>query len=110
MASAQASKLDREVELTDLGVFEGDRYFDVEVRYAKAAPDDVLIELVVTNRAAVAAELHVLPQLWFRNTWSWEPGRAKPVLEAEGATLVARHAGLGTMVLHAAPAPGHPGK
>ena len=61
----------REFELADTGVFDGDRYFDVEVTYAKQAPEDVLVVLRAHNRAAAAAELHVLPQLWFRNTWSW---------------------------------------
>ncbi|MBX3463155.1 MAG: glucosidase [Planctomycetes bacterium] len=60
-----------EFELVDTGVFAGGRYFDVFVTYAKADPDDVLIELEVHNRGPEPAPLHVLPQLWFRNTWSW---------------------------------------
>lgn len=65
------SRQEPEFELVDTGVFADDRYFDVEVTYAKAEPDDVLIVLDVHNRGAFAARLHVLPQLWFRNTWSW---------------------------------------
>ncbi len=65
------SRGEREYELADTDVFAGDRSFDVEVTYAKAAPDDVLIVLSVHNRGPAAAVLHVLPQLWFRNTWSW---------------------------------------
>ena len=61
----------REFELVDTGVFDGDRYFDVEVRYAKADAEDLCILLVVHNRGPFAARLHVLPQLWFRNTWAW---------------------------------------
>src|SRR5262245_53425558 len=89
----------REFELADTGVFDGDRYFDVEVTYTKAAPEDVLVVLAVHNRAAAAAELHVLPQLWFRNTWSWGRSgegywprgnirrRGERALVAEGAGL-----------------------
>ncbi len=61
----------REFELVDTGVFEGGRYFDVFVTYAKADPEDVLIQLTVCNRGPAPAPLHVLPQLWFRNTWAW---------------------------------------
>ena len=62
---------DLEFELIDTGVFEGDRYFDVFVEYAKAAPEDVLVQIQVINRGSDAAELTVLPTIWFRNTWSW---------------------------------------
>jgi hypothetical protein len=62
---------ERELELADTGVFADGRYFDVFVDYAKAAPDDVLVRIRVHNRGGEAAVLHVLPQLWFRNTWSW---------------------------------------
>src|SRR2546425_10910572 len=64
-----------EFELIDAGVFDDGRYFDVAVEYAKAGPDDVLIRITVANRGPEAAELHLLPTLWFRNTWSWQ-GRA----------------------------------
>lgn len=60
-----------EYELADTGVFAGDRYFDVEVSYAKADPEDLCIVIEVHNRGAYAARLHLLPQLWFRNTWAW---------------------------------------
>ncbi len=64
-------KLDPEFELTDTGVFDDQRYFDVFAEYAKAGPDDVLIQLTVINRGPVAAPLHLLPTLWYRNTWAW---------------------------------------
>src|SRR5262249_55905041 len=67
----QRDRAQREFELVDCGVFEHDRYFDVQVTYAKADPEDVCIVLTVDNRAGFAARLHVLPQLWFRNTWAW---------------------------------------
>jgi hypothetical protein len=70
-----------EYELLDTGVFNEDRYFDVFVEYAKAGPDDLGIRISVANRGPEAATLHLLPTLWFRNTWSWEEGAAKPVME-----------------------------
>ena len=66
-----------EYELLDTGVFDEDRYFDVFVEYAKASPEDILIQITVANRGPEAATLHVLPTLWFRNTWSWG-GRCAP--------------------------------
>ena len=73
-----------ELELIDTGVFDADRYFDVMVEYAKAAPDDVLIRITVANRGPDTAELHVLPTLWFRNTWSWDVGAPRPRLRGAG--------------------------
>jgi hypothetical protein len=70
-----------EYELLDTGVFNEDRYFDVFVEYAKAGPDDLGIRISVANRGPETATLHLLPTLWFRNTWSWEEGAAKPVME-----------------------------
>jgi Mannosylglycerate hydrolase MGH1-like glycoside hydrolase domain len=69
---------DPEYELLDTGIFDDDRYFDVFVEYAKASPEDMLILISVANRGPDAAILHLLPTLWFRNTWSWFPGSAKP--------------------------------
>jgi hypothetical protein len=94
---------DFEYELLDTGVFDENRYFDVFVEYAKASPEDILIQITTCNRAAEEAELHVLPTLWFRNDWApWihRPGE-KPLLKQidgpSGASLVAAtHAVLGT--------------
>lgn len=72
--------MDREYELLDTGVFENDRYFDVMVEYTKASPEDVLVRITVINHGPEAAALHVLPTLWFRNTWSWGRAAAKPGL------------------------------
>ena len=74
------SREDLEYELLDTGVFDDDRYFDVFVEYAKAAPEDMLIRITIHNRGPEVAELHLLPTLWFRNTWSWEEGATKPSL------------------------------
>ena len=86
--NAQRGLADREYELIDTGVFDEDRYFDVEVEYAKAAPDDIVMRITVTNRGPEAAQLHVLPQLCARNKWSWKPGREKPRLYADGDAVV----------------------
>jgi Mannosylglycerate hydrolase MGH1-like glycoside hydrolase domain len=71
------TRLETEYELTETGIFDGDRYFDVFVEYAKAGPDDLCIRIEVFNRGPDDAELHVLPHLWFRNTWGWGE-RRKP--------------------------------
>src|SRR5215469_13783771 len=70
----QRNRYDLEYELLDTGVFNEDRYFDVFVEYAKETPEDLLIRITVWNRWPEAASLHVLPTLWFRNTWSWSEG------------------------------------
>src|SRR5262245_20623687 len=74
-----------EYELIDTGVFEDNRYFDVQVEYAKAGPDDILIRITASNRGPEAATLHLLPTLWFRNTWSWDEGAKRPALRAGDA-------------------------
>jgi hypothetical protein len=76
-----------ELELIDLGAFDDGRYFDVFVEYAKASPDDILALVTIVNRGPESARLHVLPQVWFRNTWSFDPSEGKPRLwsEAPGA-------------------------
>jgi len=85
-----------EYELLDTGIFDGDRYFDVFVEYAKAGPEDVLIKITVHNRGPETARLRVLPTLWFRNTWSWDSGEQKPAVRADGPALVrASHPELG---------------
>ncbi|MFO1128655.1 MAG: glucosidase [Rhodospirillales bacterium] len=78
-------KLEPEYELIDTGVFNEDKYFDVFVEYAKAAPEDFLIKITVHNRGPEAADLHVLPTLWFRNTWSWAAGAPRPLLRVNKA-------------------------
>ncbi len=69
--NAKRSRLEREYELSDTGVLDEDRFFDVQLTYAKASPDDVCITVTATNHGPEAAPLHLLPQVWFRNTWSW---------------------------------------
>ena len=98
-----------EYELLDTGVFDQDRYFDVFVEYAKASPEDLLIEITAYNRGPEAAPLHVLPTLWFRNQWSWSPGSDRPILSQVGGTpargvVTAVHAQLGEHVREGNPA------
>jgi hypothetical protein len=95
-----------ELELIDTGVFAQDRYFDVFVEYAKAGPNDVLMQVTAYNRGPEPAVLHILPHLWFRNTWSWQTGAARPELSAAGVSVVeVRHAELGAFFLYAEGAP-----
>ena len=95
-----------EYELLDTGVFDQDRYFDVFVEYAKAAPDDILIRITAHNRGPEQATLHLLPTLWFRNTWSWGGDAARPLLhEAAPGVVAASHPDLGERFLQAEGAP-----
>ena len=102
-------KQDAELELADTGAFDRDRYADVFAEYAKASPNDILIRITLENRSAQSATLHVIPQLWFRNTWSWgrnsEGYWQKPSLRRQGdAEIVAEHETLGRMHFVAGPA------
>lgn len=80
--NARRSRSDPPFQLLDTGVFNDNRYWDVEVYYAKASTDEIHVRIVVHNRATEEATLHLLPTLWFRNTWSWGDGTEKPLLEA----------------------------
>src|SRR6516162_6209788 len=80
------SRQDFEYELLDTGVFDQDRYFDVFVEYAKASPEDILIQITIHNRGPDAAEVHVLPTLWFRNQWSWQSQAERPRLRQVAGT------------------------
>ena len=105
-------KLELEFELIDTGVFAADRYFDVTTEYAKNAPDDIFIRITVTNCGPDRATLHVLPQLWFRNTWSWGEtfeykGSERPRNFGSDGTgkVTASHPTLGRYILSARPGP-----
>ncbi len=91
--NGRRGKSDMEYELLDTGIFDEDRYFDVVVEYAKAAPDDILMVVSAYNRGPDAATLHLLPTLWFRNTWSWGDDVPRPELHGvndEAGLSVAR--------------------
>jgi hypothetical protein len=100
------SREDLEYELLDTSIFDDDRYFDVFVEYAKADPEDMLIRITVHNRGPETAELHLLPTLWFRNTWSWEQGATRPTLrQVQDGVVLASHPLLGDRTLHCDGAP-----
>ncbi|HEY7050087.1 MAG TPA: hypothetical protein VH373_22935 [Jatrophihabitantaceae bacterium] len=94
------SRTDPEYELIDTGLFDDNRYFDVVVEYAKAGPEDLLMQVTAHNRGPDEAELHILPTLWFRHTWSWAGGRERPELGSSTdvpglSAVVTEHGDLG---------------
>jgi Mannosylglycerate hydrolase MGH1-like glycoside hydrolase domain len=100
------SREEFEYELLDTGIFNDDRYFDVFVEYAKESPEDLLVRITVHNRGPEAARLHVLPTLWFRNTWSWGDDEPKPSLRQVGSDAIqATHSELGDYWLYCEGAP-----
>ena len=104
--NAGRDKFQPEYELLDTGAFDGDRYWITEVHYAKAAPDDVLMAIQVTNAGPEDDSIHVLPTAWFRNTWSWGDDGGRPGLRASGDRSVAiDHPIVGAMELIAAAGP-----
>jgi hypothetical protein len=115
--SRRRNRNEFEYELLDTGVFDQNRYFDVFVEYAKESPEDILIQVTICNRGPEAAELHVLPTLWFRNTWSWHGTGERPTLQGlpsprgrgrvgvRGGVVKAVHAALGDCYLYCDGAP-----
>jgi hypothetical protein len=99
------SKQDPEYELLDTGVFDEDRYWVVEVDYAKADPTDLLMRVRATNAGPASDTLHVLPTLWFRNRWDWGDGVVKPSLRAQEQLVIAEDEELGRYALQAGPDP-----
>jgi Glycosyl hydrolase family 63 C-terminal domain len=94
------SREEMEYELLDTGIFDEDRYFDVFVEYGKADPEDTLIKISVHNRGPEAAHIHVLPTLWYRNTWTWEEGEPKPALsQVEAGKIQTSHPKFGGYTL-----------
>ncbi|MBX3303919.1 MAG: glucosidase [Nitrospira sp.] len=112
--NARRGKDEPEFELPDTGVFDGGRYWDIFAEYAKGSPNDILIRITVANRASEPATLHLLPNLWFRNTWSW--GRSgegygpKPqIVRSNETALLVDHYELGRFRFMAGRAPGQDG-
>ena len=106
--NARRSRDVAEFELLDSGIFAGDRYFDVFVEYAKDQPEDILVRINTVNRGPEAATLHILPTLWFRNTWTWGRDDSRPFLTQQGdkrsnlanqRCIVAMHPLLGSYIL-----------
>jgi hypothetical protein len=102
--SRRRGRNDWEYELLDTGIFNENRYFDVFVEYAKAGPTDILIQISIANRGPEPASIHVLPMLWFRNTWTWWPDQPKPSLRQKPGenvvTIETSHVELGGFLLH----------
>ena len=104
--NGRRGKFDPEYELLDTGVFDDDRYWICEVDYVKADPTDLLMTIRVTNAGPDADTVHVLPTVWFRNTWSWDVDADKPELrQGDASSIAIDHPLLGALELLAAPAP-----
>ena len=105
--NARRGRLKTEFELSDTQIFHNSRYFDIFLDYAKADPQDILLQITVHNRGEQDAPLHVLPQLWFRNTWSWGYDDYKPELRAtEAGQVQIQHDNLPDLMLHCEPLDG----
>ncbi|MBD2168458.1 glucosidase [Calothrix membranacea FACHB-236] len=92
---------DPEFELVDTGIFDHDEYFDVFVEYAKHSPEDMLIQISIVNRASETKDLHILPTIWFRNSWSWQDNSQKPILRQDSPNVInAFHPTLGNRWLY----------
>ncbi|HTH53421.1 MAG TPA: hypothetical protein VL495_05695 [Edaphobacter sp.] len=104
--NAQRTKYEQEYELINTKVFDEDKYFDVFVEYAKADSDEILVKITAANRGTEAAALHLLPTLWFRNTW-WQSKEPKPGLRAAKVkgVIATQHRQLGEYFLHCDGAP-----
>jgi hypothetical protein len=110
--NAHRTRDEAEFELLDTGIFDGDRYWEINAEYAKAAPDDICIRITACNAGPEAAELHILPTLWFRNRWSWDDDDPKPEICDEsngaGSVVIAEDEKFGAWKLVAGPDPaGH---
>ena len=105
LENGRRSKFEPEYELLDTGVFDEDRYWVVETHYAKASPTDLLMEIEITNAGPETDSLHVLPTVWFRNTWSWDFDAERPTMAVENGALRIDHPWLGPLELVAASGP-----
>jgi hypothetical protein len=101
MENRRRGRNDPEYEIQDTGVFNDQKYFDVFIEYAKASTDDILLKITACNRGAEDAPLHILPNIWFRNTWDWGYSSDKPSLERmTDNSIFVQHQLLGKHVLH----------
>jgi hypothetical protein len=98
--NARRGRQETEYELIDTGIFAKNNYFDIFIEYAKAAPEDIFILLTIFNRSKESAALNVVPQLWFRNTWSWGWDNDKPLLSAGNNKIITSHKELGKFFLY----------
>jgi hypothetical protein len=104
LENERLGRLAPELELADMGLFQDNEYFDVVQEVAKRSPEDILWRITITNRASATAPIHLLPTLWFRNTWTWgidpESPIHKPSISREGNTLLMKHESLGKFRFH----------
>jgi hypothetical protein len=97
----QLTRHDAEYEIWDTGAFANNKYFDIYMEYAKAAEDDILIKCRVINRSSEEAPLHIIPQIWFRNTWAWGYDNYKPEVYASAdSPLIVEHRKTGNYYLY----------
>ena len=101
--NASRDRSQPEFELLDTGIFDGDRYWKVDVDYAKESPTDISMRIRVTNMGPDADTVHVLPSVWFRNDWDWGSEHVRPIVEYDEGTIVAEHWRAGRYHLEAAP-------
>lgn len=109
--NAKRTREEREYQITDTGVFDEDRYWDIFIETAKETddPEELLFRVTAWNRGPDPAPLHVIPQVWFRNTWSWgtEPAKKKPSISLHGDGMAqSKHWSLGERYFHLSPSPG----
>ena len=104
--NASRGHADPEFELLDTGIFDDDRYWTVTVDYAKATPRDICMSVKITNNGPEPDLIHVLPTVWFRNTWSWGLHPERPQLAARSSSIAISHNGLGSWILDPSPASG----
>jgi hypothetical protein len=102
--SSRRDRFQPEYELLDTGVFDDDRYWQITAEYAKDGAEDVVVRISARNAGPAAATLHVLPTLWFRNTWSWQAGATRPRIHVQDGAIVADDVVLGTRRLTSATA------
>src|SRR6185312_11666009 len=109
-ANAQRSRNETEFEIENTDALRENRFFDIQIEYAKASSHDILIKVTATNRGPSAAPLHILPTIWFRNTWSWGRDVTRPNLQERTPTqsgidiIGADHHQLGNYALYCEPA------
>ena len=107
--NAKRGKLEREYQLMDTGIFEDDRYFDCFIEVAKEDPDELLFRCTAYNRGPEAAPLHIIPQVWFRNTWSWKKakeGKKPSIKQIAPLTAQTTHEKLAHQFVQLSPSPG----
>src|SRR5450631_134502 len=100
--NGRRGRKDPEYEIQDTGIFSENKYFDVFIEYAKSSPEDILLKITVYNRGTEPAPIHVLPTLWFRNTWDWGYSPDKPSIERQtDDSVLTQHKTLGKHILYA---------